>query len=200
MLCAYILDNMGLTSPRTRGSTKSVSGSPGTPVGKDGGKTGGTGAAVGGTVKSTAAVGGTGVKELTFRQLCLVSYVVMLCAVTMNQGDKWKFPATTGVFFAAVGFTYFVDEADPDNKTKVFAAWMFASTSMYAFNMIPYFESDEQFMEKFFQGLAEINGIYKYVVSQLEEVYNNTPFSGINKKIFEYRDFGKHVFAIYKKQ
>jgi hypothetical protein len=106
-------------------------------------------------------------------------WLFMAAAVTVDQGDKWKYFVTSGVACACMRCLYDLDEKDPNYKGYVVVLLCISAIAFWAFYIIPYFENYKEFGKKLASTHPVMETMYKLVKENIDEFIKDNPEAGM---------------------
>jgi hypothetical protein len=167
--------------------------SPGPPAKRGGALAGGVPA---GGVPAGGASVPPAMPKFRIKDVALMFCLLMAAAVTVDQGDKWKFFVTSGVACACMRCLYDLDEKDPNYKGYVVVLVCIAAIAFWAFHIIPYFANYKEFGKKLASTHPVLEEMYGYVKTYIDDIIEQEPEAGIQP--LEHETYMQFFLAQFK--
>lgn len=159
----------------------------------------------GGSAAGSAAAGGSAVvphalafPELSTYRAFVLYFILMACAVNVNQGDKWQLFVSACMAFGALETARFLDPAKPEYKQQMLCAFLAVSAAFYWYSTVPHFATVLDFIEKLVKQIPDLDKMFGACVGMFADL-NAENGMGIPKHILEHATITAKIDALLAK-
>jgi hypothetical protein len=137
--------------------------------------------------------------ELSTHRAFVLYFIVMACAVNVNQGDKWQLFVSPCMAFGTLGVATFLDPAKPEYKQQMLAVFLALTAAFYWYSAVPHFATALDFIEKLVAMVPDLDRMFGGCVDMFADLHADNPGMGIPKNMLEHRTITAKIDALAKK-